>query len=86
MQLIGFENRLKSFNFDSVKKFNDIFDEKLSNIDIKINDIKNVNEKNNLILSQKWDEINSKYDKSNWNQNIIKDLIKEEIKKYWRYK
>ena len=69
-----------------MKKFNDIFNEKLCNIDIKINDIKNVNEKNNLILSQKWDEINSKYDKSNWNQNIIKDLIKEEIKKYWRYK
>ena len=82
IQLMGIENRFKNFNFNSVKNFDNLFQEKLDNFDIKINNIKLNNEKNSLDIIQKYDELNSKFEIINKFQNNIKNIFEEDLKKY----
>ena len=82
IQLLGIESRLKNFNFDSVKNFDNLFQEKIDNFDIKINNIKINSEKNTLDINQKYDELSAKFDKINEFQNNIKNALEEELNKY----
>jgi len=79
IQFMGMESRLKSFNFDSYKKFDNIFQDKINDLDLKINNIKIENEKIILNINQKYEEINNKI---NENQNNAKINFEEEIKNF----